>query len=90
MQDKHDYTTFVYRKKNTKHYSLQHQIALPHVQSLALSQHQLIQEYMDEIVLENLAKEVEPLLAEKVDENNNKLYNLWLEKKTTMRVLANC
>ena len=41
----------------------------------------VIQGYTGEIIKDNLKKEVALLLADKVDENDNKLYDLWLEKK---------
>ena len=42
----------------------------------------VIQEFADEIVMENLRKEVALIFGDAMDEdNNNKLYDLWLEKK---------
>jgi len=41
-----------------------------------------IQEYTDEIVLSNLKEEVKLTLGERTDNNNNKLCDLWLEKKS--------
>jgi len=40
-----------------------------------------IQEYTNEIVLQNLREEVHLTFGDATDDNNNKLYDLWIEKK---------
>ena len=47
---------------------------------------QPIQECTDEIVLENLREEVKLTFGDKTDNNNNKLHDLWLEKKLTQEM----
>ena len=41
----------------------------------------VLQAYSDEIIMDNLRKEVALVLGDAMDDNNNKLYDLWLEKK---------
>ena len=41
----------------------------------------VIQEFTDAILMNNLKNEVALKLGDRVDENNNKLYELWLDKK---------
>jgi len=47
-----------------------------------------IQDFTNEIVLNNLREEVQLTFGDKTDNNNNKLYDLWLDKKLPQELWA--